>query len=246
MAVPPLPNEMYAYILNFIDDDVELLNICNGNPKLCNDNFILNRLRNKYGITKEEADKYSVTPGSFWRSPVKISYLEYYTNLVKRIQAAEKNYFSLMEYAIDSGRTDLAKIAIKLDPYVVDHENIKRVMRSRDPTYAILILFLDYQKNNRKTLHLFINELLMDAIQYHAVGAVKILLDYGASASMMGNTPIRIAVASGNIPMTKVLLDKGASVRDARNSLASASWLNSKVQAELRELFQHFPSEGNK
>lgn len=198
--------EIKIYIMSFIEDDLQLIQFCSKTPKYCSDNFILNRLYDKFNITPEEVNTYKGE-----------SYLGYYARLITTVRSELASYHISM--ALRYGRTDLAKVAARIGtPGLLNEilihvslggyaDLLKLILRNLGPNASKpqldLALYASIFHDNSDMINA-----LLDAgadIHYNN-GAI-----YGAEACLMR------AILSNHPNIVKLLIDRGADIHANNN-----------------------------
>lgn len=207
MEFAGLPKDIKIYIMGFIEDDLELINLCRQTEGYCSDNFILNRLYNKFGITPEEANKVRGNT----------SYIEYYASLVATTRDSLASYY--VAQTLRDRRTDLAKVAIQIGTPKLLEEMLTAV--SINGHADLLKLILRKLPDIRKPLlgyHLYLN-----SGYNNNSNIINVLLDAGADVNYVDGvakeTSLMSAIRSGHTNIAKILIDRGADIH-ANNDLA--------------------------
>lgn len=211
-----LPSDVLRHVLNFLGDD-EITNACiinkNFSEKICNNMFWVNKIVNKYKLTREEIDTYASAISFGTYKPVGINYAAYYLYLTKTLEDLKRLYglywHHLAYDGLSSDKPDLVLIGMRNDNKNSDMVYYDAIRRQINMVRLLLDNKIPIPQNA-----------LREAVHRDSPEMVKLLLDNGVNPMGPANllleyTPIMWAITgnySNKLEMVKLLLDAGINV----------------------------------
>ena len=202
-SIKDLPDDVTRSIL-FLLDDTDLIKACslneNFSKKICNDNFWLNKIINRFGLSGEEVKRYSKG----------MTYLDYYKKL-----AADTKGKRRMDLLFAVTRPDLVTIGLKrgIDVHFLTDAPLRSASQTGKTETVKLLL------DNGADIHALNDYSLGYAAYSGHTDTVKLLLEYGADVNANNNFALKHAIISHNIAyginnmeIIKLLLEYGADV----------------------------------
>jgi len=194
-----LPIDLLRLTYEYLDD-ASLAHACMINSsfsrKICNNNFWINKIINKYSLSIEEIDKYKGN-NTYW---------SYYLFLSDNVENQDTRV--VLVDAAARGRLDLVKIAIDRGGYSSDEDIYIYNDAITDAAFHgnddIVLYILNQNQNIDKE----------DALIYATMGdqksTIKLFLDRGADIHYNFDEPLRSAAEDENIGLVEFLLRNGA------------------------------------
>ena len=187
-----LPADVIRSIINLLDDDIALANMCSVNKNLhkniCNESFWRNKIINKFHLTSEDIKKY-FDGKSLWN---------YYIFLTKQ---SKRNPDELLHSGSSLGRGDLVKVALEMGTDL-NTRSLALLSVAYRGQIEIVRLLLHYGTSPGS-----LSSALINASMAGHTEIAKLLLDNGAS--IRGDTLI-LASKKGNTEAVRLLLEYGA------------------------------------